>query len=84
MSLINLLTTLLVKAYRNEAARHHKQADKSRAARQSFLDEANEYRHRAIDAELAASECLAAQIDSLNAREAHYDKAAEVERFFKV
>lgn len=84
MSLINLLTSLLVKAYLKEAERHRKQSVKSAEARRAFQEEAEEYRQRAIDAELAASECLAVEADSLKEHGAHLRKAEEVERFFTV
>lgn len=85
MNCINILTHLLVKAYYAEARRHHKQAQKSEAARIAFKEEAEEYRRRAEEADLAAAECLSAKLDSCNMRNANYNKAYAVEeRLFTV
>lgn len=84
MNFIKLLTTLLVKAYHSEAAKAQKHADKFKAQYSAFTDEAAEYSARAAEAEVAAEDCLVAQIDQLNRRSKLQAKAAEVENFFSV
>lgn len=84
MNFIKLLTTLLVKAYHSEAAKAQKHADKFKAQHRAFEEEADEYRARADEADVAAEDCLVAQIDQLNRRSKLQAKAAEVEKFFSV
>lgn len=84
MSVIKLLTALLVKAYNSEAAKAQKNADKFKAQHNAFTDEAAEYRSRADEADVAAEDCLVAQIDQLNRRSKLQAKAREVEKFFSV
>ena len=84
MNFIKLLTALLVKAYYAEAAKAQKHADKFKAQHLAFEQEADEYRARADEADVAAEDCLVAQIDQLNRRSKYKAKASEVERFFSV